>query len=70
MPEIDGTEVIRQLRATGRQVSSVLMSGHADDYVEECARQLNPDRLLSKPFMMGEVRQIVMELTAEMHPVT
>jgi CheY-like chemotaxis protein len=70
MPEIDGTEVIRQLRATGRQVSCVLMSGHADDYVEECARQLNPDRLLSKPFMMGEVRQVVMELTAEMHPVT
>lgn len=70
MPKMDGTEVIRQLRATGRQVSCVLMSGHADDYVEECARQLNPDRLLSKPFMMGEVRQIVMELTAEMHPVT
>lgn len=70
MPEMDGTEVIRKLRDTGRQVSCVLMSGHADDYVEECARQLSPDRLLSKPFMMGEVRQIVAELTAEMHPVT
>tara|TARA_R110002096_G_scaffold16264_32_gene55725 strand:- start:2792 stop:5284 length:2493 start_codon:yes stop_codon:yes gene_type:complete len=70
MPEMDGTEVIRQLRVTGRPVSCVLMSGHADDYVDECARQLNPDRLLAKPFMMEEVRQVMMELTAEMHPVT
>ncbi|MFT4511607.1 MAG: CheY-like chemotaxis protein [Planctomycetota bacterium] len=70
MPEMDGPEVIRQLRDTGRQVSCVLMSGHADDYVKECARQLNPDRVLSKPFMMSEVREVVAELIAEMRLAT
>lgn len=70
MPAMDGTEVIRQLRETGRPVSCILMSGHADDYVDECARQLQPDRLLSKPFMMGEVRQVVTELAARLDPVS
>src|SRR5690606_29383531 len=63
MPGMDGTEVIRQLRLTTKLLRCVLMSGHADDYVEECARQIQPERLLAKPFLIEEVRHVMKDLS-------
>lgn len=66
MPGMDGAEVIRLLRDTGKRVRCVLMSGHARDYVEDYARQLAPERLLAKPFLLDDVRAALQELSDEM----
>jgi two-component system, cell cycle sensor histidine kinase and response regulator CckA len=66
MPGMDGGEVIRRLRDTGKQVYCVLMSGHARAHVDDCARQVAPDRLLAKPFSLDEVRNTLQELRDEM----
>ena len=69
MPGMEGAEVIRLLRATDRPVQCVLMSGHADDYVKECARKLGTECLLPKPFSLDEVRQVLLDLTENMQGV-
>jgi len=69
MPEMDGSEVIEKLRAMDRPVRCVLMSGHADEYVKECASKLGMEQLLAKPFSMDRIREVVEELAEDMQSV-
>lgn len=66
MPEMDGSEVISRLRALDRPVRCVLMSGHADEYVEERAQELGMKEVLAKPFSLDRVREVIEDLVEEM----
>ncbi|MFN3243758.1 MAG: ATP-binding protein [Planctomycetota bacterium] len=59
MPGMDGEEVVRRLRELDGSLPIVLMSGHDDEYVEEQARTLSVDHVLIKPFLVGEVRDVL-----------
>jgi CheY-like chemotaxis protein len=64
MPDVDGREVVRQLRTLRPDARVVLMSGHADAQVDEAALAIVPDRVLGKPFHAEKVRTLVRELLA------
>jgi len=66
MPGMDGEEVVRRLREIDGDLPVVLMSGHADDYVEEQARTLSIGHVLIKPFLIGEVRDALRRVADEM----
>jgi len=56
MPEMDGVELIRRLRAARPDVRIVLMSGHTTDMLEQAAATQAPEAVLSKPFQLAAVR--------------
>ena len=56
MPEMDGVELIRRLRALRPDVRIVLMSGHTTDILEQAALSQAPEAVLSKPFQLAAVR--------------
>ena len=62
MPGADGTEVVRRLRELGRPLRAVLMSGHGDDYVQQCAEAVAVERVLAKPFLAEDVRALLDDL--------
>lgn len=59
MPEMDGVEVVRRLRAMRGDARVVLMSGHPLAYVEQVAGDLGLDGVLTKPFVTDAVRGLV-----------
>jgi CheY-like chemotaxis protein len=72
MPERDGLEVIRDLRADGRQVKIVAMSGggqsgQADVVMDtlKAAAAFGAARTLSKPVALNELLATVHDLLAE-----
>jgi CheY-like chemotaxis protein len=56
MPEMDGAELIRRLRALRPDVRIVLMSGHTTDMLEQASVAQAPEAVLSKPFQLAAVR--------------
>lgn len=56
MPEMDGAELIRRLRALRPDVRIVLMSGHTTDMLEQASLDQAPEAVLSKPFQLAAVR--------------
>ncbi len=59
MPNMNGAEVLKRLRATSRQVSVVLMSGFRE---EELARQFSADPpagFLAKPFKLDDLVSVL-----------
>lgn len=67
MPGMDGDEVIQIIRATGRSVRAVLMSGHEDHYVAQRAAKAAPEARLSKPFLIEDVRRVLAGVIDSMH---
>ncbi|MBI5435010.1 MAG: response regulator [Planctomycetes bacterium] len=57
MPVVDGRDVVRALRANGREPAIVLMSGHAAGHLVETARELAVDGHLAKPFTAAELER-------------
>jgi CheY-like chemotaxis protein len=62
MPRVDGRELARRLRATRPQVRIILMSGAIRPGDERLA-----DRIVHKPFHIGEVREAIVALLAQPH---
>jgi len=62
MPDMDGMEMIRELRRTCPEVSIVAMSGggraKSDDYLA-IARKLGAELILTKPFTPQELLNVV-----------
>ncbi len=62
MPDIDGIELLLQLRKTNPDVKVIVMSGgnrgHADAYLH-MADKLGANAVLSKPFELEELMQAI-----------
>jgi signal transduction histidine kinase/ActR/RegA family two-component response regulator len=56
MPTMDGCEVVRRARECCPDVRVVLMSGHDLAYVEQMAREVGPDHVLAKPFLLESLQ--------------
>jgi len=67
MPDIDGIELLLQLRKTNPDVKVIVMSGgnrgHADAYLH-MADKLGANAVLSKPFELEELMQAIKKLQA------
>ncbi len=67
MPDIDGIELLLQLRKTNPDVKVIVMSGgnrgHADAYLH-MADKLGANAILNKPFELEELMQAIKNLQA------
>jgi PAS domain S-box-containing protein len=57
MPNMDGTEVVRRLRAIDPTVRILLASGYSDGPVDDQARSLGAIGFLAKPYSLDEVKR-------------
>ena len=68
MPDIDGIELLLQLRKINPDVKVIVMSGgnkgHADAYLH-MADKLGANAVLSKPFELAELMQEIKKLEAD-----
>ena len=68
MPDLDGVEVLRQIRAKVPAAKVMLMTGHAEESIEARMREFSDVVVLSKPFrpnqLIEEVRKVLMGLPA------
>jgi signal transduction histidine kinase/ActR/RegA family two-component response regulator len=64
MPVMDGLEMCRALAQRAPKLPVVLMSGWADSADPPRARQAGAAALLSKPFALSEVRQLIEDVRA------
>ena len=55
MPDVDGVEVLRQIRKINPTAKVMLMTGHASESVEERLREWSDVVVLSKPMMPKEI---------------
>jgi two-component system KDP operon response regulator KdpE len=55
LPDLDGLEVIRRVRASGANVAVVVLSSRGDERGKVEALDLGADDYVTKPFAMGEL---------------
>lgn len=55
LPDMDGLEVIRRVRATGDRTPIVVLSSRGDERGKVAALDLGADDYVTKPFGMGEL---------------
>ena len=59
MPEMDGAEVTRRIRAQRPGTRIVLISGHTEDHLMQASETLQPDGVLAKPFRADLLEQVL-----------
>jgi signal transduction histidine kinase/ActR/RegA family two-component response regulator len=59
MPEMDGAEVTRRIRAQRPGTRIVLISGHTEDHLMQVSETLQPDGVLAKPFRADLLAQVL-----------
>ncbi len=65
MPDINGSQVIKQLKADKPDIKIIAITGGgnvAPDRYLFLARELGADRSLAKPFRLDEIRETITEL--------
>jgi signal transduction histidine kinase/ActR/RegA family two-component response regulator len=62
MPDMDGLETLKRLRAMNSQLPVIVASGYAEEFVIERLRKLGRVLFISKPFVVGEIRAAIQEL--------
>ncbi|QHW31453.1 response regulator [Paenibacillus rhizovicinus] len=62
LPDMNGLEIIRSLRASGESVSFVILSGHNDFSYARDALELGADQYLLKPAGNAEILAVVSKL--------
>jgi PAS domain S-box-containing protein len=55
MPDLDGVEVLRRLKALGAESCVILMTGHAPETLQARLREFPDIRVLPKPFLPSEL---------------
>jgi DNA-binding response OmpR family regulator len=63
MPDVDGRQVVANLRATSSSTPIVLLTGWRHQLADRIEPPLNVDRLLGKPPRIRELRAALAELT-------
>jgi two-component system, cell cycle sensor histidine kinase and response regulator CckA len=56
MPQMNGIELLRQLRAIQPQLPAILCSGYSEEYTDGQYAQLGISSILAKPFRLDELR--------------
>lgn len=64
MPKMSGMELVRRLREKNFGGRIVVLSAHLDDENRAAYTELNVDTMLTKPFDVHELRQVVDSLAA------
>jgi two-component system response regulator (stage 0 sporulation protein F) len=59
MPRLNGWEAINEIRARGSKIPIIVMSGFADSWDPITAQKLGVRELLSKPFDLFQLRQLI-----------
>jgi CheY-like chemotaxis protein len=62
MPELSGPETLAALRRIAPEVRCCFMTGDAGSHTEEGLLQLGAARVFFKPFVLGEVAQVLHRL--------
>ena len=62
LPVKDGIEVIQDLEQDGIHISSVLMSGLAEDELKDAHQHESVVEVVAKPFNIQEMKDIIMNL--------
>jgi len=62
MPEANGGELIAALKRDGRDIPTVVLTGHDTDAGRRDAEAAGADRFLVKPLMRDELRRTISEL--------
>jgi DNA-binding response OmpR family regulator len=63
MPDVDGRQVVANLRTTSPGTPIILLTGWRHQLKDGAERSLNVDRLLGKPPRIRELRMALAELT-------
>jgi len=63
MPNVSGVDLVRQLRANGNQIPSILISGDMPEHEFDLGQLFSPGALLAKPFSMAEFLAVVEEIS-------
>ncbi|MFH0945770.1 MAG: response regulator [Planctomycetota bacterium] len=64
MPELDGIEVITQMRSDYPEIGVIAISAPSNEMYLKMAKTLGAHRTLEKPFALSEIKQAVNELAA------
>jgi signal transduction histidine kinase len=59
MPGIDGVEVLKRLRTTGRDIAVIMMSGHGSEELAVECMKIGAEDYISKPFVLDDMLQRV-----------
>ena len=62
MPEMDGTETLKQIRQTDSKVKVIILSGYINDEVKKGTSNLGINQYLGKPFDGNELLRVVIEV--------
>jgi two-component system, response regulator, stage 0 sporulation protein F len=65
LPVMDGIEVVKQLNKENKTISTILMSGLAENIKDETEGIPNLIKVLSKPFNVLEVRDYINQVLAK-----
>jgi two-component system sensor histidine kinase EvgS len=65
MPTMDGLEAMRQIKLARPQMRVVIASAHSMASDRERFLAAGADKVLSKPFRLGDLIAIINELTAK-----
>jgi len=61
MPDNDGVEVLKEVRAINQQLAVVMMSGYSLDEKRQQAIRLGAVGCLKKPFEVDDIRHVIKE---------
>jgi DNA-binding response OmpR family regulator len=59
MPSVSGTQLVRALRALNFRGKIVILSAYLTDETRQAYAELNVDRILTKPFDVEELREVI-----------
>lgn len=59
MPEIDGVQVLKEIRKLDPRLPIIMMSGYSVDMKKNAAKEMGAVGFLKKPFEMEDIRRII-----------
>ena len=61
LPEVDGLEALRELRASGADMPIIVVSGYDDDTTRDQAQQAGANGYVTKPIDFEELKTLIAE---------
>lgn len=65
MPDMDGTEVLEEIKKLAADLPVVVMSGYSIEDKKTKAKELGAVTFLKKPFEMDDVKKVIKEVLGE-----